>query len=136
MSQKKIQSYLEEIRQSEGFILSDVLEPIPYEGHGEETRVEIKNPEFTSLCPKTGLPDYGTVTIRYRPDRFIVELKSLKYYFLQFRNTGIFYEHATPLILKHLVEVLNPLEMTVEAEFSARGGITTRIVSTHRRPDE
>ena len=134
MNQKKIQTYLEKIREDQEFILSDVLEPIPYTAQGEETWVEITNPEFTSLCPRTGLPDYGTIAIRYRPDRLIVELKSLKYYFLQFRNTGIFYEHATPLILKHLAEVLDPFEMTVEARFSARGGITTRIVSTHRKP--
>jgi 7-cyano-7-deazaguanine reductase len=133
MSQERIQKYLEGIRQAQEFISSEVLEPIPYQGGDEETWVEINNPEFTSLCPKTGLPDYGTITIRYRPDRSIVELKSLKFYFLQFRNTGIFYEHATPLILNHLVGTLNPIEMTVEAAFSSRGGITTRVSSSYRK---
>ena len=99
----------------------------------ENTWVEIVNPEFTSLCPKTGLPDYGTIRIRYMPEKSIVELKSLKYYFLQYRNTGIFYENLTQLILKHLVEKVQPLEMTVEAEFTPRGGLTSKVISTYKK---
>lgn len=109
------------------------LEAIPYVNVGGHTRVEISNPEFTSLCPKTGLPDFGTIHIRYTPDQSIVELKSLKYYFLQFRNAGIFYETLTPLILNHLTEKLSPLDMEVEAVFTSRGGISSRVISRFKK---
>jgi 7-cyano-7-deazaguanine reductase len=128
---EKIIDYLINIRQDASFISSEVLEAIPYENKEKNTWVEISNPEFTSLCPKTGLPDFGTITIKYLPDKHIVELKSLKYYFLQFRNTGIFYENLTKLILNHLVKVLDPFEMVVEAEFTARGGISSKITSRY-----
>jgi 7-cyano-7-deazaguanine reductase len=127
----KIVDHLIKIRQDKSFISPDVLEPIPYENKEKNTWVEIVNPEFTSLCPKTGLPDSGTITIKYLPDQFIVELKSLKYYFLQYRNTGIFYENLTRLILDHLVKVLSPFEMIVEAVFTPRGGISSKITSTY-----
>ena len=91
--------------------------------------IEIVCPEFTSVCPKTGLPDFGTITIRYVPDKLCVELKSLKYYLLEFRNRGIFYEAATNAILDDLVEVCAPRSMTIEGAFSARGGITTKVVA-------
>ena len=123
MSLEEITAYLRSIRKEASFISPDVLEAVPYKNKERNTWVEIRNPEFTSLCPRTGLPDYGSIHIRYLPHERIVELKSLKYYFLQFRNSGIFYENLTQLILKHLVETLRPLEMTVEAEFSARGGL-------------
>lgn len=133
MNQKQIEKYLSRIRQGADFISAEVLEPIPYENKEKNTWVEIEHPEFTSLCPKTALPDYGTITIRYLPDQHIIELKSLKYYFLQFRNTGIFYENLTKLILDHLVQVLHPHEMTVEATFTPRGGISSRISSHYKR---
>ncbi|MCK4763736.1 MAG: NADPH-dependent 7-cyano-7-deazaguanine reductase QueF [Candidatus Aminicenantes bacterium] len=133
MNIETVTEYLKNIRREAGFISAGVLEPIPYENSKKNTRVEISNPEFTSLCPKTGLPDSGTITIRYLPDKFIVELKSLKYYFLQFRNTGIFYEHLTALILDHLAATLQPFEMTVEAEFTPRGGISTKVVSEFKK---
>jgi len=91
--------------------------------------IEIDCPEFTSVCPKTGLPDFGTITIRYVPDKLCVELKSLKYYLLQYRNEGIFYEAATNRILDDLVSALAPRSMTVEGAFTARGGIATRVVA-------
>jgi 7-cyano-7-deazaguanine reductase len=128
-----VTGYLTSIRQEASFISTGVLEAIPYRNKEKNTRVEITNPEFTSLCPRTGLPDFGTITVNYLPDRFIVELKSLKYYFLQFRNAGIFYENLTQLILDHLVSVLDPFEMTVEADFSTRGGISSRVVSKYKR---
>jgi 7-cyano-7-deazaguanine reductase len=128
-----ITEYLKSIRKDASFIAADVLEPVPYENKAKDTWVEIRNPEFTSLCPKTGLPDYGTILIRYMPDKFIIELKSLKYYFLQYRNTGIFYENLAKLILKHLVKKTQPLEMTVEAEFTPRGGLTTKVVSHYKK---
>lgn len=133
MKMDDVAKYLQSVRQDAFFIDYDVLETEPYENKGKETRVEIVNPEFTSLCPKTGLPDYGTVRIQYVPDKLIVELKSLKYYFLQYRNAGIFYETLTPLILKHLVKKVHPLEMTVTAEFTPRGGLTTKVVSTYKK---
>ena len=89
--------------------------------------IEIVNPEFTSVCPKTGLPDFGTITIHYIPDKMCVELKSLKYYYLEFRNAGIFYENITNTILDHMVEVLDPRELTVTTEWKARGGITETV---------
>jgi len=136
MSIKKIHEYLTDIRKDRDFVSSGVLEAIAYQNQNKNTWVEIKNPEFTSLCPKTGLPDYGTITIKYLPDKYIVELKSLKYYFLQFRNTGIFYENLTQLILEHLVEILEPFEMIVESTFSTRGGLSTRVTSDFKRKPE
>jgi 7-cyano-7-deazaguanine reductase len=128
-----ITEYLKNIRKDGDFISPEVLEAIPYQNKAKNTRVEISNPEFTSLCPKTGLPDFGTIRIKYLPDKYIVELKSLKYYFLQFRSAGIYYENLTPLILSHLAKVLDPLEMIVEAEFTARGGISSKITSEYKK---
>lgn len=133
MNIDRINKYLKEIRKGSNFISSDMLEPIPYKNPEKNTWVEIKNPEFTSLCPKTGLPDFGTICIKYIPDKYIVELKSLKYYFIQFRNTGIFYENLSKLILKHLVKLLNPIEMIVEADFTPRGGISSKVISKYRK---
>ncbi|WP_076791780.1 preQ(1) synthase [Chlorobium sp. KB01] len=92
-----------------------------------EYTIEIVNPEFTSVCPKTGLPDFGTITIRYVPDKSCVELKSLKYYFLEFRNAGIFYENITNRILDDLVSVMQPRTLSVTTEWKARGGITETV---------
>jgi 7-cyano-7-deazaguanine reductase len=89
--------------------------------------IEIVCPEFTSVCPKTGQPDFGVLTITYTPDRKCVELKSLKLYLQQFRNQGIFYEHATNRILDDLVAVIAPREMTLAAAFTPRGGISTTV---------
>jgi 7-cyano-7-deazaguanine reductase len=89
--------------------------------------IEIVNPEFTSVCPKTGLPDFGTITIRYVPDKSCVELKSLKYYYLEFRNAGIFYENITNRILDDLVGILKPRSLSVKTEWKARGGITETV---------
>jgi len=133
MKKENIEEYLDSIRQDATFISAEVLEPLPYRNQQENTWVEITNPEFTSLCPKSGLPDFGCITIKYLPDRYIVELKSLKYYFLQFRNTGIFYENLTQLILEHLVKVLKPVEMSVDSEFTPRGGITTKVTSKYKK---
>lgn len=110
----------------------DLLEPMAYayKGH-RDIVITIRQPEFTSVCPMTGLPDFGTITIRYRPDATIVELKSLKLYLLQYRNVGIFYEHVVNRILDDLVKVLRPLWMEVQGAFSARGGITTDVVAQY-----
>ncbi len=95
--------------------------------------IEIICPEFTSVCPKTGQPDFGTLTITYVPDKKCVELKSLKMYLQQYRNEGIFYENVTNSILDDLVAVLDPRELTLLAAFSARGGITTNVTVRHKR---
>ena len=103
----------------------DVLQAIEY-GSQRNINIVIKQPEFTSLCPMTGLPDYGCITVKYQPGEKIIELKSLKLYLLQYRNVGIFYEHVVNRILDDLVEKLGPKWMEVSGDFSSRGGITTQ----------
>lgn len=93
----------------------------------------IKVAEFTSVCPKTGLPDFGTISIDYVADQKCLELKSLKYYFLSYRNRGIFYEAVTNQILDDLVATCQPRFMEVTGEFSPRGAISSTIVATYRK---
>ncbi len=93
--------------------------------------IEIVCPEFTSVCPKTGQPDFGKLTIQYAPDQLCVELKSLKLYLQRFRNEGIFYENVTNRIVDDLVAVLTPRRLTLVADFSPRGGITSRITVSY-----
>ena len=93
--------------------------------------IHMEIPEFTCLCPKTGQPDFGTLTFRYIPDKVCVELKSLKLYLQAFRNEGIFYENVTNCILDDLVAVVAPRRMTLVAHFTPRGGISSRIVVSH-----
>jgi 7-cyano-7-deazaguanine reductase len=107
--------------------LRDLLETFENQYSGRDYRIEIVCPEFTSVCPKTGQPDFGTLTITYVPDARCVELKSLKMYLQQFRNMGIFYENVTNRILDDLVAVLAPRQIQLVAAFSARGGITTTV---------
>lgn len=83
------------------------------------------------MCPKTGLPDFGEIRIQYVPDQVCLELKALKYYMLDYRNQGIFYEAATNKILDDLVKACQPRQMTVTGAFTARGGITTTVVASH-----
>jgi 7-cyano-7-deazaguanine reductase len=94
-------------------------------------QIEIVSPEFTSVCPRTGQPDYGTITISYTPDKKCVELKSLKFYLQSFRNQGIFYEHVTNTILDDVVAVTHPRSMKVEAAFNARGGMTETVTAKY-----
>jgi 7-cyano-7-deazaguanine reductase len=89
--------------------------------------IEIVCPEFTSVCPKTGQPDFGTLTFRYIPNELCVELKSLKLYLQQFRDQGIFYENVTNRILDDLVGLLSPRWMKLTAAFTPRGGISTTV---------
>jgi 7-cyano-7-deazaguanine reductase len=91
--------------------------------------IETVCPEFTSVCPKTGQPDFGELTITYVPDRLCVELKSLKMYLQRFRDHGVFYEHVTNRILDDLVAVCKPRRMTVVAAFTPRGGIRTTVTA-------
>lgn len=88
-------------------------------------------PEFTSVCPITGLPDFATITVDYVPDQLCVELKSLKYYLYGFRQQGIFYEAVVNQILDDLVEVCRPRSMTVTGEFAVRGGIASTVTASH-----
>ena len=99
-----------------------------------EFEIAINCPEFTSMCPKTGLPDFGVIHIRYVPAARCLELKSLKYYLLEFRNKGIFYEAATNQILDDLVAACAPRRMTVIGDFTARGGITTKVTAEYTKP--
>ena len=109
----------------------DMLETFENQFPGRDYSIEIVCPEFTSVCPKTGQPDFGQLTISYVPNQRCVELKSLKMYLQQFRNEGIFYENVTNRILDDLVSVLAPRRLTLVAAFSARGGITTSVTVTH-----
>jgi len=106
-----------------------VLETFDNPRPERDYEIVIRCPEFTSVCPKTGLPDFGTITIRYVPDRACVELKSLKLYLVEYRNRGIFYEAAVNAILDDLVKACQPRRMEVEGAFTARGGITTTVVA-------
>lgn len=95
--------------------------------------IEISMPEFTSVCPRTGLPDHGTLTLIYEPDKRCLELKSLKMYMLAYRNLGIFQENAVNRFLRDVVAAVRPVSATVIGEFAPRGGISTRITATWRR---
>ena len=108
----------------------EVLETFDNQFPQRDYEIEIVCPEFTSVCPKTGQPDFGVLTFTYTPGQKCVELKSLKMYLQQFRNEGIFYEHVTNLILDDLVAAVQPRRMKLVAVFSARGGITTTVTAT------
>jgi 7-cyano-7-deazaguanine reductase len=95
--------------------------------------IAIRCPEFTSMCPKTGLPDFGEIRITYVPDRRCVELKSLKYYLMEFRSRGIFYESVINQILDDLVALLDPRRIAVVGDFTARGGISTVVTARHEQ---
>ena len=100
----------------------NILDTFPNPRVGREYEIRFTFPEFTSVCPKTGQPDFATITIVYVPNRLCVEMKSLKLYFFSFRNRGIFYEAVINEILDDLVAVLKPRRMTVTGEFNVRGG--------------
>jgi len=104
----------------------DVLEAIPFEYPQSGTEVVYETDEFTFVCPWTGLPDFARLTIRYVPNKLLVELKSLKYYLTSFRNVGILQEHSINRILGDLVKLIKPASMTIEAEYKERGGIKTK----------
>lgn len=94
---------------------------------GRDYTITIRVPEFTSVCPKTGQPDYGTITIEYIPNKTCIELKSLKMYMQSYRNQGVFYECLTNDILDDLVKACKPRWMKVTSQFTPRGGITTDV---------
>jgi len=97
----------------------------------KEFEVKISTSEFTSLCPKTNLPDHGTIAIKYMPKKKCIELKSFKEYLLAYRNLGIFYEHAANKILEDVVEACKPKRAEIEAEFKPRGGLATIVKASY-----
>jgi 7-cyano-7-deazaguanine reductase len=105
-----------------------------WENQFPRTTITIVDPEYNAICPKTGLPDFGTLTITYEPDRRCLELKSFKMYMTAYRNIGIFYENAVNRILRDLAAACRPVWMTVLGEFNARGGIRTRVEVRYDRP--
>ena len=112
---------------------SSTLETFPNPRPGRDYEIDIHCHEFTSVCPKTGLPDFGEIRITYVPDAACVELKSLKYYMIEFRNRGIFYEAVTNQILDDLVAAIRPRRMTVVGDFSVRGGIQTVVTAEYAK---
>ena len=115
---------------------SATLETFPNPRPERDYEIAISCPEFTSVCPKTGLPDFGEIRITYTPADRCVELKSLKYYMIEFRNRGIFYEAVTNQILDDLVALLRPRRMTVVGDFSVRGGIKTVVTATYENTQD
>lgn len=109
------------------------IEIFPNRHSDRDYLVRMDCPEFTSLCPKTGQPDFGRLVIEYVPDRSCIELKSLKLYLWSFRNEGMFYEEVVNAILKHLVKMARPRWMKVIGVFNIRGGIGTEVIATHRK---
>jgi 7-cyano-7-deazaguanine reductase len=107
----------------------DELETFENQFPDRDYTIETVCPEFTSVCPKTGQPDFGELTITYVPDRLCIELKSLKLYLQRFRDHGVFYEHVTNRILDDLVAVCKPRRMTIVAAFTPRGGIRTTVTA-------
>ena len=109
------------------------LETFPNPRPERDYDITITCPEFTSLCPKSGMPDFGEIRITYVPDALCVELKSLKYYLMAFRNRGMFYEDVTNQILDDLVAATRPRRMRVVGDFSVRGGIKTTVSAEYTR---
>ena len=110
---------------------ADQLETFPNPRPGRDFAIEIVCPELTSVCPKTGQPDFGTITIGYIPSTVCIELKSLKLYLHGYRNRGIFYEHSINTILDDLVAACQPRKMRVIGQFTPRGGISSRVTALY-----
>ena len=108
-----------------------VIETWPNQYSGYE--IEITMPEFTSVCPKTGLPDHAALRLVYTPDKLCLELKSLKMYTLAYRNLGIFQENVVNRMLADVVSASNPVQATVIGDWAPRGGLSTRVTATYRR---
>ena len=132
MSKTRKKGIADAIAKPEDVVKKKVLKTIVYKYEGRrDIDITIQQPEFTSVCPMTGLPDFGCITINYRPQKKLIELKSLKFYLLQYRNVGIFYEHVVNKILDDLVNVLQPTRMEITGNFTARGGITTQVTAVY-----
>jgi len=107
------------------------IEVFPNRNPERDYEIRIEAPEFTAVCPRTGQPDFATMTLTYTPDQACLELKSLKLYLQSFRNKGIFHEHVTNEILNDLVKSCAPRRMTLVGEFNARGGIKTTVTASY-----
>jgi len=102
-----------------------------FENQFRKYKITIIIPEYTSVCPKTGQPDFGTITIEYEPDKYVIELKSLKFYIQAYRNVGIFYENAVNRILNDIVKAAKPVWVKVKGEFNPRGGIKSIVEAVY-----
>jgi 7-cyano-7-deazaguanine reductase len=111
-----------------------ILETFPSPRKDRDYTIEFVFPEFTSLCPVTGQPDFATITVRYVPDKLCVEMKSLKLYYFSYRNKGIFYEAVANQILDDLVGALKPRQMTVIGQFAVRGGTAGTVTAEYPAP--
>ena len=106
------------------------LEIVPNEYGNRDYTIEVSVPEFNCVCPRTGLPDFGTINITYVPNKSIVELKSLKLYMVKFRNVGVFHEHVTNRILDDFTKACKPKKIEITGDFNPRGGIKTIVKSS------
>ena len=112
------------------------LPPIEtWPNHFDGYEIKIAFPEYTSICPKTGLPDYGTITIEYQPNKLCLELKALKMYLLAYRSLGIFYENAVNRIQRDIVAAVRPVWCRVTGEFTPRGGLATSVMARYQQPN-
>jgi 7-cyano-7-deazaguanine reductase len=118
---------------TEEAIDAKVLEAIPFRYPDTATDVVYETEEFTCVCPWTGLPDFGKLSIHYVPNKSLIELKSLKYYLISYRNVGIIQEHAVNRVLKDLVHLINPVSMVVAADYRERGGIRSTVEVKYSR---
>jgi 7-cyano-7-deazaguanine reductase len=116
---------------SESAIDAGCLMAFDYDYAGHDAEVAIDTEEFTAVCPWTGLPDFGTLTIRYVPDEQCIELKSLKYYLLSYMGVGIVHEHVANRILDDLVAVCKPVRMSVELDYNVRGGLHASVTARY-----
>lgn len=130
---KKTKAYTDEHASSGVDTVLPEIECWPSQ-YDNEYEIEIVHPEFTSVCPKTGLPDHGTLTLRYTPGDRCLELKSLKMYWLAYRNLGIFQENIVNKFLHDVVKAADPVRATVIGDFTPRGGISTIIRADYERP--
>jgi 7-cyano-7-deazaguanine reductase len=118
---------------AEAGIHADLPEIETWPNQFPDYEIEIVIPEFTSVCPKTGLPDFGRLTLRYVPDKKCLELKSLKLYLLAYRNLGIFYENVVNRFLRDVIAAADPVSATVTGEFTPRGGLHSKVTATWSR---
>jgi 7-cyano-7-deazaguanine reductase len=110
------------------------LHVFEYEHRGRETEIDFTIPEFTAICPFSDFPDFATIRIVYVPDRWCIELRSLKLYVNSFRNVKIFHEHAVQRILKDFVRACSPMRVKIEGDFNVRGNIKTVVRASYRKP--
>ena len=118
--------------EDEDTIRAELLMAFNYEYSGSDTSVSIDTSEFTAVCPWTGLPDFGSICIKYVPDKLCIELKSLKYYLMTYTKVGIVQEHVANKILEDLAKCCEPISMTIDLDYKVRGGIHTSITCNYK----